>query len=143
MTIQNQLLTDLCIKNPKAVIISSLGTLSYDLSQIEHEKKILIRGAMGAAIGCGLGYALGAPDRKVIVCIGEGSLLMKLGSISTVMKHMPENLEIHVFNNGCYHSCGGQLNNFSTIRSLIPSFIHVHDLLPENTKEALASALPA
>ncbi|MFI5328169.1 MAG: thiamine pyrophosphate-dependent enzyme, partial [Candidatus Rokuibacteriota bacterium] len=37
-------------------------------------------GFMGGASAMGLGLALGAPDRRVIVFDGDGSLLMQLGS---------------------------------------------------------------
>jgi len=111
MTKQKQLLTSLLERNKEAVIIGSLGTISYDLKEIEHPNKILIKGAMGAAIACGIGYAMGT-DKKVIVFIGEGALLMKLGSTSSLAHHDLDNLEIHVMVNHQYKSCGGQPNYF-------------------------------
>src|SRR5437868_11486919 len=41
-------------------------------------------GAMGLGSSCGLGFALGRPDRRVIVLDGDGSLLMNLGSLVTI-----------------------------------------------------------
>lgn len=69
---------------------------------------------MGCAIAVGLGLAMNS-KKDVVVVIGEGSLLMKLGSLSTVAKYRPKNLEIIVINNGLYKSTGGQLNNFRYI----------------------------
>jgi thiamine pyrophosphate-dependent acetolactate synthase large subunit-like protein len=116
---QNEFLRILCLSHPDFTIIGSIGTISYDLARIDHKKKILIKGAMGAALGCGLGYALAQPKEKVVVVIGEGSLLMHLGSISTILKHNLPNLKVLIINNGQYASCGGQSNNFAMVEHLI------------------------
>ena len=118
---QDEFLRIFCLSHPDVWIIGSIGTISYDLSNIGHRRKHLIKGAMGAALGCGLGFAMARPDDKVVVIIGEGSLLMQLGSISTILKHTLPNLKVLVINNGCYKSCGGQSNNFSTIEPFIKS----------------------
>jgi len=114
-------LSILCENNQDAVIIGSIGNISKELSTIEHPNKILIKGAMGAALSCGLGYALNS-NKKVIVVIGEGSFLMKLGSVATILKHKPKNLKIVIINNGCYDSCGGQKNNFDAVEHLFQNF---------------------
>lgn len=105
--IQKEFLGELLEKNKQAIIVGSLGTISNDLP----DGAIKVKGAMGCAIAVGLGYALGS-KKKVIVVIGEGSLLMKLGSLSTVERYKPKNLEIVVIDNGVYASTGGQENNF-------------------------------
>ena len=116
---QQKLISKLCESNPEAVIISSLGTISYDLKEIDHPKKILLSGTMGCALSCGLGYALGTKE-QVIVLIGDGSFLMKMGGMATILKNSPKNLRIVVFYNGTYKSCGGQKNNFDVIKGLVP-----------------------
>lgn len=108
---QRALMLKLLKKNRDAIIIGSLGTISKDLEEIPHKHKILIRGAMGCVMGVGLGYALSS-KKKVIVIVGEGSFLMKLGSIATINKYKPKNLKVIILNNGKYASCGGQKNNF-------------------------------
>lgn len=110
---QKKFLIDLCRKNKNAIIIGSLGTISYDLTDIEHSNKILIRGAMGAAVGCGIGYALGNPEKQVIVIVGEGAFMMKMGSSNTFLTHRLKNLSVYLINNGSYLSCGEQKNNFN------------------------------
>lgn len=112
---QKEYITSLCEDNPGAVVVGSIGSISYDLTDIPHPRKVLIRGAMGAAIPCALGIALNTPA-QVIVIVGEGSLLMKAGALSTVFAYAPKNLKIVVMNNGCYKSCGGQKNNFEAFR---------------------------
>src|SRR4030095_6713549 len=50
-------------------------------------------GFMGGASAMGLGLALGAPDRRVIVFDGDGSLLMQLGSLATIAGAAPRDLD--------------------------------------------------
>lgn len=108
---QKEYLSKLLKQNKNAIIIGSLGTISRDLSEIEHNNKILIRGAMGCVMGVGLGIALNT-KKKVIVIIGDGAFLMKAGSISTINRYAPKNFEMIIMNNGKYESCGGQSTNF-------------------------------
>lgn len=116
---QNSFLSQLSEKNPDAILVGSIGTISYDLKEIPHKNKILIKGAMGATISCGLGIAL-STEKQVIVVIGEGSLLMHLGSMANVEKYKLPNLRIIVIQNDCYKSCGGQKNNFQYVKKYIP-----------------------
>jgi len=109
---QKKLLLKLYQKNKNAVFIGSLGTISNDFEELGIG--ISIRGAMGCVMGIGLGYALNT-KRKVIVVVGEGSFLMKLGSIATINKYKPKNLKIIILNNGKYASCGGQKNNYENL----------------------------
>lgn len=124
---QKSYLLRLCGSNPDAVIVGSLGNISKDLEDIPHDNKILIRGAMGSAIGCGLGYALSS-TKQVIVVIGEGALIMHLGSLANVVRHNLPNLRIVVLNNGCYKSCGGQSNQFKFIKQYLPPTVEVVDV---------------
>lgn len=117
---QKRFLSSLLKRNKNAVIIGSLGTISKDLDKIPHKHKILVRGAMGMAIGAGLGYALNT-RKKVIVIIGDGAFLMKAGSIATIRRYSPKNLKVIIIDNGCYQSCGGQPTNFKYYEDLFPS----------------------
>jgi phosphonopyruvate decarboxylase len=65
-------------------------------------------GFMGGASALGLGLALGAPDRRVIVFDGDGSLLMQLGSLATIAGAAPRNFTHLLFKNGVYHTSGSQ-----------------------------------
>lgn len=109
--IQSEFISSLLKRNKNAVIIGSLGTISKDLSKIPHKHKILVKGAMGCVLGIGLGYALNT-RKKVIVLIGDGAFLMKAGSIATINRYAPKNLEVIILDNGKYQSCGGQETNF-------------------------------
>jgi thiamine pyrophosphate-dependent acetolactate synthase large subunit-like protein len=63
---------------------------------------------MGGAIPLGLGLALAQPQREVIVVSGEGSLLMSLGSLVSVVAARATNLTIVLLDNGQYEVTGGQ-----------------------------------
>jgi thiamine pyrophosphate-dependent acetolactate synthase large subunit-like protein len=65
-------------------------------------------GFMGGASTLGLGLALGAPDRRVIVLDGDGSLCMQLGSLPTIAGVGPRNLSHLLFKNNVYHTSGSQ-----------------------------------
>ena len=116
---QKGFLSSLCLSNPNAVIVGSIGSISVDLKDIPHKNKILVKGFMGGVLGIGLGYALGT-SKEVIVVIGDGAFLMKMGGMATILKYAPKNLKVYVLNNGVYKSCGGQETMFSTIKDIIP-----------------------
>jgi thiamine pyrophosphate-dependent acetolactate synthase large subunit-like protein len=63
---------------------------------------------MSGAVPLALGLAVAQPDREVLVCTGDGSLLMSLGSLVTVIDSGVVNLTIVLFDNGVYEITGGQ-----------------------------------
>ncbi len=77
-----------------------LGKDSLDL--------IYMPSSMGQATSFALGIALARPERKVVVCNGDGSMLMNLGSLVTISAQAPANLTVIVFDNGAYEVTGGQ-----------------------------------
>lgn len=121
---QKTYLTNLCKENPNAVIIGSIGTICYDLTDIPHNNKILIRGAMGSVMGIALGYAMNS-DKQVICVIGDGSFIMKMGFMATYLKYRPKNLQIIIINNNCFKSCGSQETNFKGIEGIVNMFFKV------------------
>lgn len=66
-----------------------------------------IPSAMGQAPSLGLGLALAAPQRGVIVVNGDGCTLMSLGSLVTMAGH-PAELFVLIVDNGLYEVTGGQ-----------------------------------
>ena len=64
--------------------------------------------AMGGAVPLGLGLALAQPTREVLVCSGDGALLMNLGSLVSVIDAGVTNLTVVVLENGIYEVTGGQ-----------------------------------
>lgn len=69
---------------------------------------VFVPSCMGHATSVGLGIALAQPDRRVIVCNGDGSMLMNLGSLVTIASQTPANLTVIVFDNGVYEVTGAQ-----------------------------------
>ena len=62
---------------------------------------------MGLASSTGLGLSLSLPNKKVIVLDGDGSMLMNLGSLSTLARYRPRNLTIVILDNESLLSVGG------------------------------------
>ena len=69
---------------------------------------VFVPSAMGHATSLGLGLALAQPDRRVIVCNGDGSMLMNLGSLVSIAGAGATNLVVVVFDNGVYEVTGSQ-----------------------------------
>jgi phosphonopyruvate decarboxylase len=69
---------------------------------------VLVPSAMSHATSMGLGLALAQPDRKVIVCNGDGSMLMNLGSLVSIASAGASNMLVIVFDNGSYEVTGSQ-----------------------------------
>ena len=69
---------------------------------------VFVPSAMGHATSLGLGLALAQPDRRVIVCNGDGSMLMNLGSLVSIVGSGVTNLVVLVFENGVYEVTGAQ-----------------------------------
>jgi thiamine pyrophosphate-dependent acetolactate synthase large subunit-like protein len=69
---------------------------------------VLVPSAMGHATSIGLGLALAQPKRRVIVCNGDGSMLMNLGSLVSITAARATNMVVLVFDNGVYEVTGAQ-----------------------------------
>ncbi len=69
---------------------------------------VLVPSAMSHATSMGLGLALAQPDRRVIVCNGDGSMLMNLGSLVSIVGSGATNIVVIVFNNASYEVTGSQ-----------------------------------
>jgi len=69
---------------------------------------VLVPSSMGHGTSLGLGLALARPDRRIIVCTGDGSLLMNLGSLVSIVAASVPNLVVIVFDNGVYEVTGQQ-----------------------------------
>ncbi len=64
--------------------------------------------AMGHAADLALGLALAQPLRKVICLNGDGSMLMSLGTLATIVESGVSNLILFVLVNGTYEITGNQ-----------------------------------
>src|SRR5260370_19109444 len=85
-----------------------MGALPAELQSLGHRPNFFyLQHAMGLASSTGLGLALSLPHQKVVVLDGDGSLLMNLGSLSTLARYRPKNLLHLVFDNESLLSVGG------------------------------------
>jgi sulfopyruvate decarboxylase subunit beta len=91
------------------IVITTMGPAREWQQLAKHPLDfVLVPSSMGQATSLGLGMALARPDRKVVVCNGDGSMLMNLGSLVTISAQSPANLTVIVFDNGVYEVTGGQ-----------------------------------
>jgi len=110
---RRELLPKLIPRPDEYLIISGLAGASRDAAALtsEGDNLFTMGGAMGAAVPIGLGLALGAPDREIMVVTGDGELLMNIGSLATVASMAPQNLSIVCIDNGQHGETGGQMGH--------------------------------
>jgi sulfopyruvate decarboxylase subunit beta len=90
------------------VVVTIMGATAAELHSLGHRPNFFyLQHAMGLASSTGLGLALCLPDQQIIVFDGDGSLLMNLGSLSTMARYRPRNLVHVVFDNESLLSVGG------------------------------------
>ncbi len=90
--------------------VTSLGNPTFDVAAAgDTPQNFYLWGAMGGAVTFGLGIALAQPKKRVIVFVGDGEMMMGLGSLATVGVDKPDNLSIVVIDNGYYAETGMQL----------------------------------
>ena len=97
------------VRRSDEVIITSMGNAREWMRLLPHPLDfVFVPSAMGHATSLGLGLALARPAQRVIACIGDGSLLMNLGTLVTISAAAPPNLTVVVFDNGVYEITGAQ-----------------------------------
>lgn len=90
------------------IVVTIMGAVAAELYTLGHRPNFFyLEHAMGLASSMGLGIALSLPQHKVIVLDGDGSLLMNLGTLSTMARYKPGNLLHIVFDNESLLSVGG------------------------------------
>jgi sulfopyruvate decarboxylase subunit beta len=91
-----------------SIVVTIMGALPAELHSLGHRPNFFyLEHAMGLASSMGLGIALSLPHHKVVVLDGDGSLLMNLGTLSTMARYRPGNLLHIVFDNESLLSVGG------------------------------------
>ncbi|GMR23673.1 MAG: hypothetical protein BMS9Abin37_2123 [Acidobacteriota bacterium] len=64
--------------------------------------------AMGHTADLALGVAMAQPSRRVVCLNGDGSMLMSLGTLATIVESGVDNLILFVIVNGTYEITGNQ-----------------------------------
>jgi sulfopyruvate decarboxylase subunit beta len=81
-------------------VITNMGAVAAELHALGHRPSFFyLEHAMGLASSMGLGVALAQPERKVVVLDGDGSVLMNLGTFTTLARYAPRNLVHVIFDN--------------------------------------------
>ena len=90
------------------LVVTIMGAVAVELYNLGHRHSFFyLEHAMGLASSLGLGLALSLPYCRVVVIDGDGSLLMNLGTLSTLARYRPGNLTHVVFDNESLLSVGG------------------------------------
>jgi sulfopyruvate decarboxylase subunit beta len=89
-------------------VVTIMGAVAVELYSLGHRENFFyLEHAMGLASSMGLGIALARPERRVVVIDGDGSVLMNLGTFTTMARYAPPNLTHLVFDNESLLSVGG------------------------------------
>jgi sulfopyruvate decarboxylase subunit beta len=126
------------------IVVTIMGAVAAELYMLGHRDNFFyLEHAMGLASSMGLGIALAMPDQQVVVIDGDGSLLMNLGTLSTMARYKPGNLLHIVFDNESLLSVGGFPTATATGTDLagIARASGVHNVYEANTSESLKSAV--
>jgi len=126
------------------VVVTIMGAVAAELYMLGHKENFFyLEHAMGLASSLGLGIALALPERKVVVIDGDGSLLMNLGTLSTMARYRPGNLVHIVFDNESLLSVGGFPTATSTGTDLagIARASGVPAVMEANTIEQLTASV--
>jgi len=130
------------------IVVTIMGAVAAELYTLGHRPNFFyLEHAMGLASSMGLGIALSMPEHQVIVLDGDGSLLMNLGTLSTMARYKPGNLLHIVFDNESLLSVGDFPTATSTGTDLagiarasgVPSVMETKTL--ESFKERVSEAL--
>ncbi|HEV8676894.1 MAG TPA: thiamine pyrophosphate-dependent enzyme [Methylomirabilota bacterium] len=90
------------------IVVTIMGAVAIELYNLGHRPTFFyLEHSMGLASSVGLGLALARPEQQVVVLDGDGSLLMNLGTLSTLARYKPGNLLHLVFDNETLLSTGG------------------------------------
>jgi sulfopyruvate decarboxylase subunit beta len=90
------------------VVVTIMGAVAVELYNLGHQPNFFyLEHGMGLASSVGLGLAVSLPNEKITVLDGDGSILMNLGSLSTLARYRPPNLIHWIFDNESLLSVGG------------------------------------
>lgn len=90
------------------LVITSAGMISREVFTVkDRPENFYVMGSMGASLGIGIGLALNT-DKEVLVIVGDGEILMSLGTVVLMNKLRLPNLKLMILDNNRYQTTGGQ-----------------------------------
>ncbi|WP_226002301.1 phosphonopyruvate decarboxylase [Paenibacillus sp. BJ-4] len=97
------------IKDDDTIQLATTGKTGRELYEIEDAaNNLYMVGSMGCIGSLGLGLALSQPSKDIVVIDGDGSLLMRMGSLATNGYYHPANMVHILLDNNAHESTGGQ-----------------------------------
>lgn len=97
------------LKDSKTVQLATTGKTGRELYEIEDvDHNLYMVGSMGCISSFGLGMALAQSGMDIVVIDGDGSLLMRMGSLATNGYYHPPNMIHILLDNNAHESTGGQ-----------------------------------
>ena len=91
------------------VVVSSLGNPTWDVASVgDNALNFNFIGAMGQAGPFALGLAMATPEKRIVLFVGDGELLMSLGVLATIANQAPANLAVVALDNESYVETGSQ-----------------------------------
>ncbi len=89
------------------VVVTNMGAAPAELFSLGHRPGFFyVEHAMGLVSSVALGIALARPELAVVALDGDGSVLMNLGTFSTLARYRPPNLLHLIFDNEVLLSVG-------------------------------------
>ena len=124
------------VKDGNTVQLATTGKTGRELYEIEDaENNLYMVGSMGCIGSLGLGLALSQPSKDIVVIDGDGSLLMRMGSLATNAYYHPANMIHILLDNNAHESTGGQSTVSHSIHFIdiaascgYTNSVHVHSL---------------
>ncbi|WP_311080750.1 phosphonopyruvate decarboxylase [Paenibacillus polymyxa] len=97
------------MKDDDTIQLATTGETGRELYEIEDAaNNLYMVGSMGCIGSLGLGLALSQPSKDIVVIDGDGSLLMRMGSLATNGYYHPANMVHILLDNNAHESTGGQ-----------------------------------
>lgn len=95
--------------SPRTVLAATTGFTGRELYTLgDLDRNFYMVGSLGCLSSYALGLSLAAPDRGVVAFDGDGSLLMRTGSLAVNAAYKPARLMHILLDNGAHESTGGQ-----------------------------------
>ncbi|MCY9590508.1 phosphonopyruvate decarboxylase [Paenibacillus chitinolyticus] len=124
------------VKDGNTVQLATTGKTGRELYEIEDaDNNLYMVGSMGCISSLGLGLALSQPSKDIVVIDGDGSLLMRMGSLATNAYYHPANMIHILLDNNAHESTGGQSTVSHSIDFIdiaascgYTNSVHVHSL---------------
>lgn len=108
MTVQ-QLLEPLARRRTDQIVVTTMSVVRPWGRISDHDLDFASAdSSMGHAADLALGIALARPDRVVICLNGDGSMLMTLGTLATIVGSGASNIILFVVDNGTFEITGNQ-----------------------------------